>query len=85
MLPNWKNQVFYDGKRGVKISKIAVAVSVYLRFVMGEGHCEVPLVKVGEQFGIGQRNARKVATGRLCESEGERVESVFTETRKDSV
>ena len=59
-----------------------VAVSVYLRFAMGEGHHEVPLTTVGEQFRIGQRNARKVATGRLYKSEGERVESVFTETRK---
>ena len=59
-----------------------VAVSVYLRFAMGEGHLEVPLTTVGEQFGIGQRNARKVATGRLYESEGERVGSVFTDTRK---
>ena len=82
MLPNWKKQVFYDTKRGVKIGKITVAVSVYLRFAMGEGHHEVPLTTVGEQFRIGQRNARKVATGRLYKSEGERVESVFTETRK---
>ena len=82
MLPNWKNQIFYDIKRGVKIGKIVVAVSVYLRFAMGEGCHEVPLTTVGEQFRIGQRNARKVATGRLYESEGERVESVFTETRK---
>ena len=82
MLPNWKNQVFYDTKRGVKIGKIAVAVSVYLSFAMREGHREVPLTTVGEQFRICQRNARKVATGRLYKSEGERVESVFTETRK---
>ena len=82
MLLNWKNQVFYDMKRGVKIGKIMVAVSVYLRFAMGEGCHEVPLTTVGEQFSIGQSNARKVATGRLYESEGERVESVFTETRK---
>ena len=71
MLPNWKNKVFYDTKRGVQIGKIVVAVSVYLRFVMGEGHCEVPLTTVGEQFRIGQRNARKVDTGRLYKSKGE--------------
>ena len=77
-----KKSSIYDTKRGVKIGKIAVAVSVYLRIVMGEGHHEVPWTTVGEQFGIGQRNTRKVAAGRLYESEGERVESVFTETRK---
>ena len=48
MLPNWKNQVFYDTKRGVKIGKIVVAVSVYLKFMMGEGCHEVPLMTVGE-------------------------------------
>ena len=64
MLPNWKNQVFYDTERGVKIGKTVVAVSVYLGFVMGEGYLEVPLTTVGEQFRIGQRNTRKVATGR---------------------
>ena len=73
MLPNWKNQVFYDTKRGVKIGKIAVAVSAYLRFAMGEGYHKVPLTTVGEQFGIGQRNTRKVATGRLYESESNRL------------
>ena len=82
MLANWKNQVFYDTKRGVKIGKIVVAVSVYLRFAMGEGRVKVPLKAVGDQFGIGQRNRRKVATGSLYETKGERVESVFTETRK---
>ena len=71
MLPNWKNQVFNDTKRGVNIGKIVVAVSVYLGFAMGEGHHEVPLTIVGEQFRIGQRNTRKVATGRLYKSEGE--------------
>ena len=80
MLPNWKNHVFYDTKGGVKVGKIAAVVC--LRFMMGEGHRELQLTTVGEQFGIGQRNARKVATGRLYESEGDRVDSVFTETRK---
>ena len=49
---------------------------------MGEGCHEVSLTTVGEQFRIGQMNVRKVATGRLYKSKGERVESVFTETGK---
>ena len=33
-------------------------------------------------FAIGQRSVRKVITGKLYDSEGRRVESIFKETRK---
>ena len=61
---------------------MAAAITVYLRFALGEGPRDVPLTTVEQQFAIGQRNARKVVTGKLYDSEGKRVENIFKETRK---
>ena len=38
MLPNWKQSVFYDHEHGPRIDKVAAAVAVYVRFVLGERH-----------------------------------------------
>ena len=60
MLPSWRLSVFYHSSKHVKIGKVAAAITVYLRFALGEKPREVPLVTVGKQFPIGQWNARKV-------------------------
>ena len=73
MLPNWRHQIFYNSTKCVKIGKVAAAITVYLRFALGERRRDVPLTTVGQQFAIGQRNARKVVTGKLYDSEGKRV------------
>ena len=82
MLPNWKHSVFYDHECGSKIGKVAAAVAVYVRFALGERHQDVPLKTVGKMFAIGQRSVWKVITGKLYDSEGRRVESIFQQTQK---
>ena len=61
---------------------MAKAITVYLRFALGERPRDVPLTTVGQQFAIGQRNARKVVTGKLYDSEGKRDKNIFKKTRK---
>ena len=56
--------------------------TVYLRFALGERSRDVPLTTVGQQFAIGQRNVRKVVTGKLYKSEGKRAKNIFKKTRK---
>ena len=82
MLPNWRHQIFYNSSKHVKIGKVATAITVYLRFALGERPRDVPLTTVGQQFAIGWRNARKVITGKLYDSEGKRVKNIFEKTRK---
>ena len=38
VLPNWKQSVFYGHEHGSKIGKVAAAVAVYVRIVLGERH-----------------------------------------------
>ena len=82
MLPSWRHSIFYHSSKHVKIGKVATAITVYLRFALGERPREVPLVTVGKQFPIGQQNARKVVTGKLYDTEGIRVENIYKETRR---
>ena len=82
MLPNWRHQIFYNITKHVKIGKVAAAITVYLRSALGERPRDVPLTTAGQQFAIGQRNARKVVTGQLYKSEGKRIENIFEKTRK---
>ena len=82
MLPNWRHQIFYNSTKHVKIGKVSAAITVYFRFASGERPRDVPLTTVGQQFAIGQKNARKVITGKLYDSEGKRVENIFKKTRK---
>ena len=60
---------------------MATAIIVYLRFALGERPTDVPLTTVGQQFAIGQRNARKVITNKLYDSKGKKVENIFEKTR----
>ena len=68
MLPSWRHSIFYHSSKRVKIGKVAAAITVYLRFALGEKPREVPLVTVGKQFPIGQQNAWKVVTGKLYDT-----------------
>ena len=61
---------------------MAAAITVYLRFALGEKPREVPLVTAGKQFSIGQQNARKVVTGKLYDTKGIRVKNIFKKTRR---
>ena len=82
MLPSWRHSIFYHSSKCVKIGKVAAAITVYLRFTLGEKPREVPLVTVGKKFPIGQRNARKVVTGKLHDTEGIQVKNIFKKTRR---
>ena len=74
--------MFYDHECGSKVDEVAAAVAVYIRFAFGEGHQDIPLKIVGEMFAIGQRSVQKVMMGKLYDSEGRRVESIFKKTQK---
>ena len=47
---------------------------------MGEESKDVRLTTVGELYPIGERLVRKVITGKLYDTEGKRVEQIFTRT-----
>ena len=48
MLPNWRHQIFYNSTKHVKIGKVATAITVYLRFALGERPRYVPLTTAGQ-------------------------------------
>ena len=81
MLPSLRHSVNHSSKC-IKIGKVVAAITVYLRFALGEKPREVPLVTVGKQFPIGQRNARKVVTGKLYDTEGIWVKNIFKKIRR---
>ena len=62
------------------MGKIAAAVAIYLRYAMGEETKDVKLTTVGELYPIRERQVRKVVTGKLYDTEGKRVEQIFTNT-----
>ena len=82
MLPSWRHNIFYHSSKHVKIGKVAAAITVYLRFALGEKPREIPLVTVGKQFPIGEQNAREVVTGKLYDTKGIQVENIFKKTRR---
>ena len=82
MLPDWNHRVFKDDSKYRSVGKIAAAVAVYLRYAMGEENKDVKLTTVGELYPIGERQVRKVITGKLYDTEGKRVEQIFTKTRR---
>ena len=77
MLPDWNHRVFKDDSKYRSVGKVA-AVAVYLRYAMGEETKDVRLTTVGELYPIGERQVRKVVTGKLYDTEGKRVEQIFT-------
>ena len=64
----------------MSVGKIAAAVAIYLRYAMGEENKDVKLTAVGELYPIGERQVRKVIMGKLYDTEGKRVEQIFTKT-----
>ena len=80
MLPDWNHRVFKDDSKYWSVGKITAAVAIYLRYAMGEENKDVKLTTVGELYLIGERQVRKVITGKLYDTEGKRVEQIFTKT-----
>ena len=80
MLPDWNHRVFKDDSKYRSVGKITAAVAVYLRYAMGEETKDVKLTTVGELYPIGERQVRKVITGKLYDTEGKRVEQISTNT-----
>ena len=80
MLPDWNHRVFKDDSKYRSVGKIAAVVAIYLRYTMGEESKDVRLTTVGEMYPIGERQVRKVVTGKLYDTEGKRVEQIFTKT-----
>ena len=78
MLPDWNHRVFKDDSKYRSVGKIVAAVAVYLRYTKGEETKDVKLTTVGEMYPIGERQVRKVITGKLYDTEGKRVETIFT-------
>ena len=78
MLPDRNHRVFKDDSKYRPVGKIAAAVAVYLRYAMREETKDVRLTTVGELYPIGERQVRKMVTGKLYDTEGKRVEQIFT-------
>ena len=80
MLLDWNHPVFKDDGKYRSVGKVAAAVAIYLRYAMGEDTKDVRLTTMGELYPIGERQVRKVITGKLYDTEGGRVEQIFTGT-----
>ena len=80
MLPDWTHPIFKQKVKYQPVGKIAVAVMVFLRYAMGEKAKDVTLTTIGELFPIGERQARKVAMGKLYYTKGKCIEDLFLKT-----
>ena len=78
MLPDWNHRVFKDDSKYRSVEKITAVVAIYLRYAMGEESKDVRLTTVGQLYPIRERQVRKVITGKLYDTEGKRVEQIFT-------
>ena len=78
MLLDWNHRVFKDDSKYRPVGKIAATVAVYLRYAMGQETKDVRLTTVGKLYLNGERQVRKVVTGKLYDTEGKRVEQIFT-------
>ena len=54
MLPDWTHPIFKQKAKYQPVGKIAVAVTVFLRYTMGEKAKDVTLTTIGELFPIGE-------------------------------
>ena len=77
MLPDWMHPIFKQKAKYWPVGKIAAAVTVFLRYAMGEKAKDVTLTTIGELFPIGERQARKVAMGKLYDTKGKCIEDLF--------
>ena len=80
MLPDWNHHIFMDDSKYRPVGKITAAVAIYLRYTMGEESKDVRLTTVGDLYPIGKRQVRKVITEKLYNTEGRRVEQIFTKS-----
>ena len=77
MLPDWMHPIFKQKAKYQPVGKIAAAVTVFLRYAMGEKAKDVTLTTSGEFFPIREQQVRKVATRKLYDTEGKCVEDLF--------
>ena len=77
MLPDWMHPIFKQKAKYQQVGKFAAAVTVFLRYAMGKKAKDVTLTTIGELFPIGEQQVRKVATGKLHDTEGKRIEDLF--------
>ena len=54
MLPDWMHPIFKQKAKYQQVGKIAAAVTVFLRYAMGEKAKDVTLTTIGELFPIGE-------------------------------
>ena len=77
---DWNHPVFKDDGKYRSVGKIAAVIAIYLRYAMGEDTKDVRLTTVGELYPISERQVRKVIMRKLYDTEGRRVEQIFTRT-----
>ena len=77
MLPNWMHPIFKQKAKYWPVGKIAVAVTVFLRYTMGKKAKDVTLTTIDELFPIGEWQARKLAMGKLYDTKGKCIEDLF--------
>ena len=77
MLPDWMHPIFKQKVKYWPVGKIAAAVMVFLQYTMGEKAKDVTLTTIGELFPIGEQQVRKVAMGKLYDTEGKQGETLF--------
>ena len=77
MLSDWMHPIFKQKAKYQSVGKIASAVTVFLRYAMGEKAKDVTLTTISELFPIGERQVRKVAMGKLYDTKGKCIEDLF--------
>ena len=77
MLPDWMHPIFKQKAKYQPVWKIAAAVTVFLRYAMGEKAKYVTLTTISELFPIGKWQVRKVAMGKLYDTKGTHIEDMF--------
>ena len=77
MLPDWMHPIFKQKLKFWPVGKIAAVVTVFLQHAMGEKANNVTLTTISELFPIGEQQVRKVATGKLYDTEGKHIEDLF--------
>ena len=70
MLPDWTHPIFKQKAKHRAVGKIGVAVTSFLQYTMGERAKDVTLTTISELFPIGEWQVRKVAMGKLYDTEG---------------
>ena len=77
MLPDWMHPIFKQKVKYQPVGKIAVAVTVFLQYAMGEKAKDVTLTTIGELFPIGEQQVRKVTMGKLYDTKVKHIEDLI--------